>query len=124
MDGEHNRVPLVQVWELGGNRLDVVSLHREDDEILAPGGAYRVGSVNISDPVFFAVTIYDVQPAAADGGQMLTLIDEGYLFARLREHATHEAPDRAGADDTDSHAGNVSKTKMVKKPLLFGWLRA
>ena len=91
-------------------------LDGDDDEILLAGVGERLGYFDVSsdDVVAFGLHAYAL---AANRVRMGAIrLDEGDLFARERQPRAEHAADRAGADDSDSHAVPYSK-RLVSVPM-------
>src|SRR5688572_33368632 len=81
--------------QLGSDRIDLMRLDAENDEVLWSGFAHVARRFDIRRNALAAGFGYQPQPATADCIQMSSARDYGYFVAGVRKQYGEIAPDRA-----------------------------
>ena len=82
-----------------GNRLDLMRLHREDDDVLRAGRGVVIGRIDRGNGLLAAVGRHQPNAAATQRLQIRAARDEGHLLAGERKPDPDVTANRADTDD-------------------------
>ena len=90
-------------WQRVQHGLDLVRLHREDDDVLRAGEGVVVGGVHVARDLFAPIGADEFDAVFADRLQVAAPHKKGDVLAGQGEFRADQAADGPGADDCDLH---------------------
>jgi hypothetical protein len=99
----HDGIGAKQLRHLVRHRLELVGLHRQDHQVLRPGGAVVVACLDVRRQLLAAVVHHQLYAVAANGLQIRAAHHAGDVFAGQGELGADITADGARANNRDLH---------------------
>ncbi len=94
----HHRVGAEQAQHLPGHRLDLVRLHRQDDDVLRARLLVVVGGNHVAGDATLAIRLHQREAIVADRLEIRAAHHEGHVLTGKRKTSAHQATDGASAN--------------------------